>query len=310
MSERGGTDDLLAAIAERDGLILVADGARVHAAPFATVLVMVDKMLEGLRVEPGEKMRFRDRDPGDRLGLDGKAAAQGELEQLTQDMRLLQNRLFAEGERSVLLILQSVDAGGKDGTIRRVFSGVNPQGCRVGAFKEPTRTQLAYDFLWRIHAAVPRRGEIGIFNRSHYEDVVTVHVEGLIDDATRDRRFRNIVEFERILDDHGTKILKLYLHISQEEQRERLQRRIDNPEKRWKFAPSDLEARSRWDEYATSYERAIRATSTDFAPWYIIPANRKWARDIAVARLLVGTMRDMDPEVPEPQLDIEGTVVE
>lgn len=271
---------------------------------------MVDTLPEGLRVQPGTKLRFRDHDPRDRLGLDGKTAAREELRSLTRDMRLLQNRLFAEGRRSVLLVLQSVDAGGKDGTIRRVFSGVNPQGCRVAAFKEPTRTQRAYDFLWRVHAACPRQGEIGIFNRSHYEDVVTVHAEGLIDDDVRDRRFRNIVEFERILDDHGTKILKLYLHISKKEQRERLQRRIDNPEKRWKFAASDLEARSRWDDYAKAYERAIRATSTDFAPWYVIPADRRWVRDIAVARLLVGTLRDMDPEIPEPPLELEGTVVE
>ncbi len=267
-------------------------------------------MLDGLQVESGKRLRFRDRDPSDRLGLANKAAAHDELEQLTGDMRLLQNRLYAEGQRSVLLILQSLDAGGKDGTIRRVFSGVNPQGCRVAAFKEPTRTQRAYDFLWRVHAACPRRGEIGIFNRSHYEDVVTVHVEDLIDDDLRDRRFRNIIEFERILDDHGTKLLKLFLHISKEEQRERLQRRIDNPEKRWKFAPSDLEARSRWDDYIAAYELAIGATSTDFAPWYIIPANRKWVRDIAVARLLVGTLREMDPEIPEPQLPLEGADIE
>ena len=207
------------------------------------------------------------------------------------------------------MVLQGMDASGKDGTIRRVFTGVNPQGCDVTAFKAPSHDELAHDYLWRVHARCPRRGEIGIWNRSHYEDIVTVHVRGLIDDERRDRRIRHVRHFEELLHDEGTTVLKLFLHISHDEQRRRLQRRLDDPEKRWKFDPSDLEARDQWDAYQEEYERAITGTSTPHAPWYVVPADHKWVRDVAVARLLVATLRDLRPEIPPPLPSLDGISV-
>jgi len=225
-------------------------------------------------------------------------------------MRILQNRLWAEERRAVLVVFQGMDASGKDGTIRRVFSGVNPQGCPVTAFKLPSPAELAQDYLWRVHLAAPRRGEIGIWNRSHYEDVVTVLVRGLITKAERDRRLRQIRGFERMLHEEGTEIIKVFLHISHDEQRARLQSRLDDPEKRWKFDASDLEARKQWDEYQQAYEDALTETSTAEAPWYVVPGDHKWARDVAVGRILVAKLREMDPQFPPPMSGLDGIRVE
>lgn len=267
-------------------------------------------MLDTLLVSPREGSRLQMRDPGDRLGLADKASAAATVAARLDELSMLQNRLWAESSRSLLLVLQGMDAAGKDGTIRRVLSGVNPQGCRVSSFKVPCEHELDHDYLWRVHAACPGRGEIGIFNRSHYEDVVTTHVLGLIDAEARERRLRHVREFERMLCDEGTTVVKVFLHISKSEQRERLQARVDDPEKRWKFRLEDLATRERWHDYQVAYEEAIDATSTDWAPWYVVPSDHKWVRDVAVASLLASTLAGLDPQPPQPTENIDGVVVD
>jgi PPK2 family polyphosphate:nucleotide phosphotransferase len=261
------------------------------------------KLIRATRVEPGDRPRLGARDTSDRLGIADKQAAATRLEDLVGRLALLQNRLWAEGTRSVLLVLQGMDASGKDGAIRRVFTGVNPMGCRVVAFKAPAGVELRHDYLWRIHAACPDRGQIGIFNRSHYEDVVAVRVRKLAREPVWQRRPRHIREFERLLADEGTVQVKVFLHISSEEQRKRLQERLDDPEKRWKFRPEDLDDRRLWDEFQAAYEEVIRETSTDWAPWHVVPADRKWVRNVAVAELLVDTLERMDPQLPSPTFE-------
>ena len=211
-------------------------------------------MIEQMRVEPGTKAGIARRDTRDTLGIDGKEAAASRLQDVVGRLSMLQERLYAEGRHSVLLILQGLDASGKDGVVRSVFTGVNPQGCRVTSFKAPSPNELARDYLWRVHAAVPTRGEIGIFNRSHYEDAVTVRVLDLAPESVTDRRPGHIREWERMLADEGTTIVKVFLNVSKEEQRERLQERVDDPEKRWKFNPRDLEMRKRFDDYIAAYD--------------------------------------------------------
>lgn len=219
---------------------------------------------------------------------------------------MLQNRLWAEHRRALLLVLQGLDASGKDGTIRRVFTGLNPQGCRVVSFKAPTYTELDHDYLWRVHSVLPARGEIGIFNRSHYEDLVTAAVLGVIDGKQRERRFEHVRAFEQMLADEGTTMVKVFLNIGKDEQRQRLESRLSDPEKRWKFRRDDLETRKRFDEYVHHYDEAIEHTSTRWAPWYVVPADRKWASAIAVASLLVETLEEMHPEIPPPAEDLDG----
>jgi PPK2 family polyphosphate:nucleotide phosphotransferase len=260
-------------------------------------------MVEQLIVRPGKAADLGGRDPRDTLGLPGKPEAKEQLSTLLAELSTYQTRLWAEGRRSVLLILQGLDASGKDGAIRKVFTGVNPQGCRVVSFNAPTGPELAHDFLWRVHASCPARGEIGIFNRSHYEDFVTVGVMELAPETVWRPRLSHIREFERMLTDEGTSIVKCYLHISKDEQKRRFEARLAKPEKRWKFDPHDLETRSRWDRFIAAYEEALTASSSDVAPWYVIPADRKWVRNVAVAALLVDTLRKLDPQLPEPKLD-------
>jgi PPK2 family polyphosphate:nucleotide phosphotransferase len=260
-------------------------------------------MVEELIVRPGEAANLSARDPRDTLGLPGKQEGKEQLSALLAELSELQTRLWAEDRHSVLLILQGLDASGKDGAIRKVFTGVNPQGCRVVSFKAPTEPELEHDFLWRIHANCPARGEIGIFNRSHYEDVVTVGVMDLAPEEVWRPRIDHIREFERMLADEGTAIVKCYLHISKEEQKQRFEARLAKPQKRWKFDPHDLDARERWDRFQSAYEEALSATSTEFAPWYVIPADRKWVRNVAVATILVETLRRLDPQLPLPEFD-------
>lgn len=265
-------------------------------------------MRSRLRVAPGEDAALARRPTDDRLGFD-RAGAQRRLAELVERLATLQNRLWAERRRSVLLVLQGMDTSGKDGTIRRVFTGLNPQGCRVVSFKAPSTLELDHDFLWRIHLALPRRGEIGIFNRSHYEDVVTARAIGVIDDRARRRRFAHVRDFERMLADEGTSLVKVFLHLGRDEQRERLAARLADPEKRWKFRVEDLEARQRWDEYLRLYEEALTATSTPHAPWYVVPADHKWVSGVAVAHLLVRTLEDLDPRIPAADPGLEGVEV-
>jgi PPK2 family polyphosphate:nucleotide phosphotransferase len=266
-------------------------------------------MTASLRVEPGAGARIAERDPRDTLGLD-KPRAHDALRDLHDRLDVLQRRLFAEGKRSVLLVLQGLDASGKDGVIRSVFSGLSPQGCRVVSFKAPTSTELAHDYLWRINAALPARGEIGIFNRSHYEDVVTVRVQRLAPEEVWRRRPGQIREWERMLVEEGTSIVKVFLNVSKGEQRKRFQERIDDPEKRWKFRREDLEVRARFDEYVAAYDEALTETSTAWAPWHVVPADRNWVKAYAVAKLLVEELERLDPQLPAPEPRIEDLVIE
>ena len=266
-------------------------------------------MLDRIRVKPGTAPALAKRDPSDHLGLENKDKAYALLEELRGRLEHLQQRLYAESRHSVLLVLQGLDASGKDGVIRKVFEGLNPQSCRVVSFKAPTSTELAHDYLWRVHVALPARGEIGIFNRSHYEDVVAVRLLGLAPPKVWKRRPAHIVAWEQMLVDEGTTIVKVFLNISKEEQRVRLQERIDDPEKRWKFRKSDLDVRARFDEYVAAYEDVIEQTSSDHAPWYVVPADHNWVKATAVARLLVDALEQIDPQLPEPEAGLEQLTI-
>jgi PPK2 family polyphosphate:nucleotide phosphotransferase len=267
-------------------------------------------VLVKLMVEPGSPAALGKRPTDDRAGLAGKAEAKKELAKLVEDLSLLHNRLYAEAKRSLLLVLQGLDASGKDGTIKSVLTGVNPQGCRIVSFKEPTATELAHDYLWRVHQACPQRGEIGIFNRSHYEDVVSARVRRLAPKRVWNRRPRHIREFERMLVDEGTVVVKVFLHVSREEQGQRLRERLANPEKVWKFRRGDLEDRARWDEFMRAYDDVIGETSTKWAPWYVVPADHNWVRNVVVARLLVDALRRIDPQLPAPEPGMAGLEID
>ncbi len=256
------------------------------------------------RIAPGAPVDLGAHDPGDRALFDGdKAAAQAIIDAQTDRLEALQELLYAENKRRVLIVLQAMDTGGKDGVIRRVFDGVNPQGVKVAGFKKPTPDELAHDYLWRVHPHVPGSGEIAIFNRSHYEDVLVVRVHGLAPEDRWRRRFDHINAFERLLVDEGTVILKFFLHISKDEQKARLQARLDDPEKHWKFRIGDLDERKRWDDYMAAYAEAIARTSTPHAPWFVIPSDRKWYRDLVIGRIIVDTLEGLDMRYPPPEVD-------
>ncbi len=259
--------------------------------------------IKRFEVRPGRKFHLRDCDPGE-TGNVTKASAQPLLAKNIQRLAELQYQLYAENKRALLIILQAMDAGGKDGTIRHVFSGLNPQGCRVTSFKAPSADELAHDFLWRIHRAVPAKGEIGVFNRSHYEDVLIVRVHNLVPKSVWSKRYEQINRFERHLADNHVVILKFFLHISKDEQKERLEARLRDPRKNWKFEPRDLEERKLWDDYRRAYEAALIRCSTDHAPWFIIPANKKWFRDLAISAIIVDTLEKLDMQFPKPKYDL------
>jgi PPK2 family polyphosphate:nucleotide phosphotransferase len=261
-----------------------------------------------LVVRPGEPANLSGRASDDALGFD-KARATVRRQQLVERLSDLQTRLYAEQERALVLVLQGLDTSGKDGTIRRVFTGVNPSGCRVVSFKAPAGSELQHDYLRRVHQQVPQRGMIGVFNRSHYEDVVTASVLGVVDRRGRKRRCRHVRAFERMLHDEGFVLVKVFLHLGLEEQRRRLVARLADPEKHWKFDPADLAARALWDEYMGAYEDAITDTSTSWAPWHVVPADRKWASSLAVAELVVGRLEAMNPQPPEPKADLADVVI-
>jgi PPK2 family polyphosphate:nucleotide phosphotransferase len=225
------------------------------------------------------------------------------LKRLTRRLDELQEVLYAQSEHAMLVVMQAMDAGGKDSTIRKVFGPLNPQGVRVAGFKAPTPIELAHDFLWRIHARTPRRGMIRVFNRSHYEDVLIARVKRLVDERRWRRRYDHIIAFERMLADEGTSIVKFFLHISSDYQKRRFERRLDRPDKHWKFNPGDLKDRARWDDYQQAYAEAIGRTTTDHAPWYIVPAERKWYRCLVVAQALVDRLESLDLAYPEPTFD-------
>ncbi|MER3555728.1 MAG: polyphosphate kinase [Meiothermus sp.] len=248
------------------------------------------------------KFRLEDYDPGDTDGFNGgKEQALAELEKLGERLATLQNLLYAEKKHKLLVVLQAPDAGGKDGTIRVVFDRVNPTGVRVASFGLPTEKELAHDYLWRVHREVPGKGEMVIFNRSHYEDVLVARVRKLVPKAVWERRYRHIREFERMLSDEGTTLLKFFLYVSKNEQKKRLQERLDDPEKRWKFRKGDLEDRALWKQYMQAYEDAIRETGTDYAPWYVIPADHNWFRNWLVSKTIVDTLEGLRMEFPDPE---------
>jgi PPK2 family polyphosphate:nucleotide phosphotransferase len=262
-------------------------------------------VIDRIRVEPGDKPKLAERDPRDTLGLEGKEQAKEDLDGLVAKLEKLQGRLYAESRRSVLLVLQGLDASGKDGVIRAVFEGVNPQGCRVVGFKAPTSTELAHDYLWRIHAVLPERGYIGIFNRSHYEDVIAVRMLDLAPKEVWSRRPGHINEFERMLTDEGTTVVKVFLHVSKDEEAQRFRDRIADPDKQWKFRQADLEVHAKYDDYMAAYDDLLEQTSTKWAPWHVVPADRNWVKAHAVATLLVDTLEKLDPQFPPPEPGID-----
>ena len=264
--------------------------------------------ISDMRVMPGAKVRLRSISTDDTFGWEKKSALK-ELENVKARLDILQQRLFAEERRSMLLVLQAMDAAGKDGTIRSILSGLNPAGVSIAPFGVPGGPETEHDYLWRVHAQAPAKGRIVVFNRSHYEDVLVVRVKGFAPRPVWMRRYEHIREFEELLVDEGTTVVKCFLHVSKDVQRERLQERIDDPEKRWKFRMGDLDDRALWPQYQKAYEDALTRTSTDRAPWYVVPADRNWVRNLAVAKILLRHLEKIDPQLPAPEEDIEGVVV-
>ena len=261
---------------------------------------------ELFRVKPGHSVELKDIDPDATTGFDGdKDKGKEKLKELNKELRALQEMFYTAHKNSLLVILQGMDTSGKDGTIRHVFDRVNPQGVRVANFKAPTPIELGHDYLWRVHRQTPEKGEIVIFNRSHYEDVLIVRVKELVPKDVWSKRFTQINNFERLLVDEGTVVVKFFLHISKDEQKERLLARLETPEKQWKFNPDDLKERKLWGDYQAAYEDAIERTSTEWAPWYIIPANKKWFRSLVIARVLVETIKNLNLKPPKPIEDID-----
>jgi PPK2 family polyphosphate:nucleotide phosphotransferase len=256
------------------------------------------------RVKPGHKLRLNKIDPAYTGKHESEEAAKEETEHYLKKLARQQALLYAEHKHSVLIVLQAMDAGGKDGTIKHVFSSVNPQGVNVASFKQPTPVELAHDFLWRVHPHVPGRGEIAIFNRSHYEGVLIERVHKLVDKATWTGRYQHIRDFEALLADKKTVILKFFLHISKEEQLARFAQRLDDPTRNWKISESDYTERDFWDAYTKAYEDAIMATSAADAPWYVIPSNHKWFRNLAVSQIMADTMADLELAFPPPPVNL------
>jgi PPK2 family polyphosphate:nucleotide phosphotransferase len=260
-------------------------------------------------IRPGRSFQLEDLPTTDVAGFKDKADGRGQLEKHLERLRELQHLLYADGRHAVLIVLQAMDTGGKDGTIRHVMSGFNPAGCMVTSFKVPSEEEKKHDFLWRIHHAVPPKGVIGVFNRSHYEDVLVVRVHKMVPKEVWKARYKQINEFERMLTETGTTIIKFFLHISKKEQAKRLKARIEDKKKNWKFSSADLAERKLWSEYQDAYEDALRECSTEWAPWTVVPADVKWARDEMVARVMVEKLETLDLRYPKPQKDLDLVVV-
>jgi len=254
-------------------------------------------------VEPGTKIHLRDIDPDATGSCGSKEESLERLKALQERSRELQEAFYAERGRSLLIVLQAMDTGGKDGALKSMMAGFNPIGVRINSFKAPTQEELAHDFLWRVHQCVPAKGMIGVWNRSHYEDVLIVRVHQLIAEKAWRQRYEDINNFEQMLARNGVTILKFYLHISKDEQKKRLQARLDDPTKHWKFNVGDLAERKLWDDYQEAYEDAINECSTAHAPWIIVPANRKWARNLVLAETIVATLESLKPQYPEADFD-------
>ena len=263
------------------------------------------------RIKPGQKVDLNDFDPEDTsMSSDGKADAKKAVAKLNNELGQLQELMYAEHKHKLLVVLQAMDTGGKDGLVRSVFEGVNPQGVDVAAFKAPTAQELDHDYLWRIHAQTPGKGQIVIFNRSHYEDVLVVRVHKIVSQDQVKKRYKHIAAFERLLAEEGTTILKFYLHISKDEQKRRLEARLEDPTKHWKFNVGDLKERTLWKDYMSAYEDALSNTSTPYAPWYVVPANKKWYRDLVVSTVIVDTLKGLKMGYPKPESDLSKIAIQ
>jgi PPK2 family polyphosphate:nucleotide phosphotransferase len=261
------------------------------------------------RVQPGQRVSLAAFDPNASEHYKKKKEVEAELEEQCKRIRKLQERLYAENQRSLLIVLQAMDTGGKDGTIKNVFSGVNPQGCQVWSFKKPSAEEASHDFLWRYHYHAPQRGMITIFNRSHYEDILIVRVKNLVPEDVWRKRYHTINEFEQMLTFSNITVIKFFLHISKDEQKRRLESRLENPDKRWKFSSADIQERRLWDDYQVAFEEAISNCSTDYAPWYVVPANKKWYRNLVIARTIADTLEAMNPQYPPAEEGLENIVI-
>ena len=276
-----------------------------------TAHLATDPATPAVRVQPGVPFHLADIDPGNTEPFSHhKKKLRDRQRDLRKQLSDYQENLYAEHRQSLLLVFQAMDTGGKDGTVRVLLTGVNPAGIEVAAFKQPSAEELNHDFLWRIHPHTPGKGHIGVFNRSHYEDVLVTRVHGLIQPLTWQQRYQDIINFEQLLTHSGTRVIKFFLHISKEEQAKRLQARLDNPKKRWKFEPGDLKERALWDSYQVAYQEALAATSTLDCPWYVIPANSKRARDLAIAEIVVAAIAQMNPQPPAADFDVAAQVIE
>jgi PPK2 family polyphosphate:nucleotide phosphotransferase len=261
------------------------------------------------RVDPDAPVSLAELDTSETEGFGSKKDVKDELAELRDKISDLQARLYAEGRRSLLVVLQAMDTGGKDGAIKDVFRGVNPQGCQVWSFKSPSSEELSHDFLWRYHQKAPPRGMITIFNRSHYEDVLVVRVKDIVPETVWRPRYEAIRDFEETLSREGVVVLKFFLHISKDEQKRRLEARLRKPEKHWKFSSADLAERARWESYQVAFQDAINATSTAGAPWYVVPSDHKWFRNLVIARTIAATLEQMDPQFPPSEAGLESIVV-
>lgn len=268
--------------------------------------------LERYWVKPGSKLDLSKIDSREKTLFQGaeKSEFDTQFRVLQDQLQDMQKMLYAQNKHRVLVVMQAMDTGGKDGCIKHVFSHIDPQGIHVRSFKKPSEEELSYDFLWRVHSKVPPRGQLVIFNRSHYEDIIAVRVKKLFPDEVWKRRQRHVVEFERMLAEEGTTIVKIFLHISKEEQKERLEARLQNPVKHWKFNPDDLADRKRWDDFMAAYEDVMTKTSTGYAPWFVVPADRKWYRNLCVARIMVDTLAKLDMKLPKVDWDPKGIRIE
>lgn len=261
------------------------------------------------RVRPEQPIVLAAIDPNTSEGYKNKKDAEDELEHQRQRLQNLQERFYAEHQRSLLIVLQAMDTGGKDGTIKHVFGGLNPQGCQVWSFKKPSDEESSHDFLWRYHQRTPQRGMISIFNRSHYEDVLIVRVKQLVPQEVWQERYQVINEFEHMLTLNNIRVIKFFLHISKDEQKRRLESRLKDPNKHWKFSSNDIKERQFWDDYQAAFEDAINNCSTAYAPWYVVPANKKWYRNLVVARTIADTLESMNPQYPPAEVGLENIVV-
>ena len=265
----------------------------------------VSGALERYRVSPGTKADFSKFSTSENKLFSGdkKDDYEPQFGILQDELKELQKKLYAQNKHRILVVIQAMDTGGKDGCVKSVFSHIDPQGLHVRSFKKPSEEELAYDFLWRVHSKVPATGNIVIFNRSHYEDIIAVRVKKLFPDTVWKRRQRHVADFERMLVEEGTTVVKIFLHISKKEQKKRLEARLQNPEKHWKFHPDDLADRKRWDDFMEAYSEVISKTSTEHAPWYVVPSDRKWYRNLCVARIMCDTMKKLDLQLPTVNWD-------